>query len=184
VLHDILAFSRSLWDEWVSIATGSGLLALVWLLERTAQLDVPTEWNWLIVSFTFMAAAFLSWRRQWIAAGCGFHSVKPQELISLRKGRTSILSDTLLKPYMNKRIRVTGSLNEVKLYPPIGANAYLVVEGVLITVKAGPWKSRLFTPLPVGAEITLSGRITAVGHSAVELGGVEVERVVDVQPRD
>jgi hypothetical protein len=168
MLRDFVLFLYALWDEWKVLLTGGSIFALVAAWSLTTSRPIPSAVNWLILGLTLILAAFLAWRKEWIHSGSGFVDVDPARLYNLLRTGSDLHVKAVLSPYIGKRIRVTGRLNNIS-----ESNVELAVQDRtskyqteirVVLWEAIRWKRlvRLFVSLPLGTMITVTGRITAV----------------------
>jgi hypothetical protein len=62
----------------------------------------------VFLAITFLLSVFFSLRKQWREAEKNFIDLSPSELVKLREGKSSPHAKTLMKPFIGKRIKVTG----------------------------------------------------------------------------
>ena len=92
------------------------------------------------------------------------------------KGDTTLQSERLVKPFIGKRIPLSGRVKNMKdWWPADGVNVYLAVEqDILVSAKfKESWRDRLEI-IPPGATITLEGEIHYVGQRYVGLKECEL----------
>ena len=113
MFRDFGSFIAALWREWVVLVTGGiigvGLVLLGFLVGK----PLPQRFGWLFLGLTLILAAFLAWRRQWIGADQNFLAVAPEDLVQLTYNRTKVHANTHIKPYLGKKVRWTGTIDNV-----------------------------------------------------------------------
>ena len=113
MLTDFMSFLRSLWREW-SGPLGIGLaVAALWRL--TTGTTVPVVIESLFIGISFLAAAFIAWRKEWIAAGRGFIEVPLSQLVNAYSGPTPVHATVATYEYLNKSIRLSGTVWSVDI---------------------------------------------------------------------
>lgn len=130
--------------------------------------------GWIFLALTLTASVFFSWRKQWREAEKNFVQIGPAALMKLREGKTSPHANTMLKPYVGKRIKFTGVFVDVSGDLFVIKNVILRCEEVLISASVPFWKVRTFVPLPKGAVITVTGTITEISNLAINISGIEI----------
>jgi uncharacterized membrane protein YfcA len=188
MLRDFLFFLRALWREWVVLLTGGSILAVAFLWGALSGRSLRPNAVVGIVAITFLLAAFLSWRSQWVKAGQDIIHIDFPEIDQIYAGRTSPQIRQLLRPYMGKRTTVTGKLasiiesNGPGVFPTI---VTLDLSDRKVAVGFGlpcahvlvhPWHMsfRGMEAFPQGALMTINGRISSLSGASVSLSGPEL----------
>lgn len=154
------------------LLTGGSIIAIAALWNLGGGKPLQRSVNWLIIGLTLILAAFLAWRREWIAAGRSITTVRPGELVKLFDNRTEVHAHTLVKPYIGKRIKITGVIDDVARAHGINSLfsfVHLKADGAYITITLPFWALTKFLPFPRGSIITVVGTIYAV-----YLGGIGI----------
>jgi hypothetical protein len=187
LLLDLLSFARALWNEWKALLTGGSIIALLWLATVVTKRTIPPNVNWLAVGLTLILAAFLAWRKEWIANGKGFISRTPEQLTKLARDVTDVAAASRIRPYMKKWVKVTGTLKQVSHFGPIPVT-FIRLEyerggglGIGINFTTFRWKSSPFIPLPSGTTVTVAGRISEINSYEMKLSNVEFINAEDQQ---
>lgn len=170
MLRDFGYFIAALWREWKVLLTGGSIFATYSLWNLAGWKPLPQNINWLILGATLILASFFSWRREWIEANRDILAVRPAELVKLFASGTNVHGDTLVEPYIGKRLRATGTVYNVQRNP-IGYMSYvfLQAEGAMLALWIPRRALGPFIPLPKGTIVTVVGRI----HSVFE-GGIRM----------
>ena len=63
IFRDLAGFIAALWREWKILLTGGTIMALVAIWALGTNRALPYNFGWLVLGLTFIAAAFMSWRR-------------------------------------------------------------------------------------------------------------------------
>jgi hypothetical protein len=176
MLRDFLLFVAALWHEWKALLTGGSIIALEALWMFSGKPPLPQAVNWLIVGLTMMLAAFLSWRKQWIEADREFVGLLPSELTDLARSGTMLHAKTLVGPYIGKRIKITGAIENIHSAAGYGF-VWLKCGRARVILVIAIWRLKSFAPLPVGTSITVVGRITEIDRSDVRLNSVAIVSV-------
>src|ERR1700683_1938553 len=108
--RDFARFVLAAWNEWKVLLTGGTLIALLFVIGTVRGKTMPPEINWLVLGLTLISAAFLAWRKEWIENGKDFVDVTPEQLANLVRGVTGVAALSRLRPYRNKRIKVSGEI--------------------------------------------------------------------------
>jgi hypothetical protein len=173
-IREVVAFIVSLCREWVVLLTGGALTAGFVIWSNVSGKPIPLHVGWIFLSLTLIASAFLSWRKQWREAEKNFVQIGPAALMKLREGKTSPHANTILKPYIGKRIKVTGTFSDVGgIFPGI-KTVHLHCEGVLIGAHVPFWTAMKFVPLPKDEVITVRGTITQIDALWIAVSGIEI----------
>src|ERR1017187_8028834 len=161
MLRDFLLFVAALWREWKALLTGGSIIAFEALWVLSGKPPLPQTANWIIVGLTMILASFLAWRRQWMEADKDFVHLSLAELRDLSRIGTALHTKTVLKPYIGKRIRVTGTIRNAF---PAATLAFvkLTCDGVEVSLELPFWGLKPFAPLPKGTSITVVGRISEI----------------------
>lgn len=169
MLRDFVSFLAALWREWKVFLTGGSIVASLSLWNLMGWKPLPHSVNWLILGLTFILAAFAAWRREWVEAKRDFITVRPGELVRLFKSGTTVQGDTLVQPYIGKRLRATGTVHDVDRH--IGALSYvfLLCDGIMLALWIPAWAFAPFSLLPKGATITVVARIHSVYDGGIRL---------------
>ena len=169
MFRDFILFVAALWHEWKTLLTGGSIIALVTVWSLSSGKPLPQTVNWLIVGLTMMLASFLSWRKQWMEADKDYVSLLPSELTSLAKEGAALHAETSVKPYIGKRIRVTGTINNMFYAGPWASIVWLDCDEKRVTLLLSRWGLKPFAPLPIGTPITVVGRIVEISLVEVTL---------------
>jgi hypothetical protein len=172
--REFVTFIVSLCREWVVLLTGGGVAAVLVVWGSATGKPLPLHVGWIFLGLTLMLAAFFSWRKQWREAEKNFLQIGPAALMKLREGKTSPHANTMLMPYIGKRIKVTGSFIDVVEIMFGIKNVHLLCEEVSISALVPFWKARAFVPLPKGAVITLTGTITEINNLSINISSIEI----------
>jgi hypothetical protein len=173
-IREFVTFIVSLCHEWVALLTGGALAASFVIWSSVSGKPIPLHAGWIFVSLTLVASAFLSWRKQWREAEKNFVQIGPAALMKLRNGKTSPHANTLLRPFLGKRIKITGTFSDVNDILFGFKGVHLRCEDVHITARVLFWKARQFVPLPRGEVLTVTGTITEIGALWINIGGIEI----------
>jgi hypothetical protein len=170
VPRDFAYFLAALWREWKVFLTGGSIVGALSLWNLAGRKPIPQNVNWLILGLTFVLAAFAAWRKEWIDSGKGFTTVAPAELIRLFASGTKVLGETLVKPYIGKRLRVRGTVYNIE-NNGFGNISYVFLSDppVFVALWIPSWKMGPFMVLPKGTIITVVGRINSVYDSGIRL---------------
>jgi hypothetical protein len=177
VLRDFTSFVAALWREWKVLLTGGSIVAVLSLWNLAGWKPLPHDVNWLVLGMTFILASFAAWRREWIDSGKDFINVPPAELIKLFASGTSVLGRTLVKPYIGKRLRVTGTVYNIEnngFFSP--SFVFLSDPGVFVALWIPSRKMGPFMLLPRGTVISVAGRIQSVYSSGIRMWNCELVR--------
>jgi hypothetical protein len=179
VLRDFGYFLAALWREWKVFLTGGSIVAAYSFWNLAGWKPLPQNANWLILGATFILASFFAWRREWIESGRDILVVRPTELVKLFASGTNVHGETLVKPYIGKRLRATGTVYDVQRNA-VGVMSYVFLKSDEAMLAL--WVPRRaigpFIPLPKGATITVVGRI----HSVYD-GGIRMTNCAVVVPK-
>jgi hypothetical protein len=172
MFRDFSSFVAALWREWKVLLTGGSIVAILALLHffgvKSLPQNVEQSVSWLIVGLTLILAAFFAWRRQWIDADRNFLTLPLEELTRLTEDCTKVHANTLIRPYLGKKIRCPATIDNV--YPDKHLAFVTMKHGALqITLRLPRWKIRPFVPLPKGTIVTVVGRIYAISKDAITL---------------
>jgi hypothetical protein len=146
------------------LLTGGSILAIIALWQMATGKPIPQAVNWLVLGCTFVVAAFLAWRREWIEAGRSFIEAKPRDLVELCRDRTEVHARSLTRQYLSKWMKVEGRLIDVS----IGAIVWPAMvsleteDEVDVFLHLARWRARPFLPLPIGTLVTVIGRIDSI----------------------
>jgi hypothetical protein len=177
VLRDLFSFLRALWTEWKVLLTGGTIIAALAIFTAVSTKPIPLATNWLILGLTFICASFLAWRKAWISSGSDLVDIDPEWLSDQFSNRTRIQANVLIKPYLGKRIRVTGELRDILLLLFTGivylekSPKELFSKGVKLRMSR--WRAAELSSLPKGTRMTVVGRISEVDYSGLDLSGVQ-----------
>jgi hypothetical protein len=172
--REFFAFIRALWEEWEVLLTGGTFGALLVLYGSVSGKAVAHHVGWVFLFATFLWSVFLSWRKQWREAEKNFVALGVAQLMELREGKTSPLANTILRPYIGKRIRVTGKLSDVSDRFFLTRLIHLRSEGILLAAQVPFWSASKFLPIPKGTVISLTGTISEIGTLAIQLVDVDL----------
>lgn len=181
MLRDFASFLAALWREWKVFLTGGSVVAVLSLWNLAGWKPIPHKVNWLIVGLTFTLAAFAAWRKEWIDSGRGFITVPPAELTKIFLAGTKVLGQTLQKPYVGKRLKVTGTVYDVE-NNGFGATSFVHLSdpGVFVALFIPSRKMKPFMLLPKGTTITVVGRIHSLYANGIRMTNCELARREDV----
>jgi hypothetical protein len=181
MLRDFIEFLRAVWKEWVVLLTGGGLMAALALWQLGTGKSVPASVNWLIVGFTLIVAAFLAWRKEWIASTTGSPvHVDPAQIVRPYWDRTKIQADIYAKQYLGRHVRLRAILSDVSTEGPLATFVHLKAGEVSITSMVPRWRARPFLPLAAGAVVTVAGRIEKIDALSISLSNCQFLKVEDV----
>lgn len=172
--RDFMEFLRTLCREWVPLLTGGSVIALLALWQMSGR-QVPQSVHWLVVGLTLMVAAFLSWRKEWIQLGRGLVTESPEALVQIIKDKTGIQARIYLAKYIGRRITIRGYVSDVSNVLPWWHLVYIDAGNrdagnrLLISCGIALGAFKIFSVLPRGAEITVSGRIREVHSLGLQL---------------
>jgi hypothetical protein len=172
--REFVTFIVSLCREWVVLLTGGALAACFAIWSNWSGKPIPLHVGWVFLSTTLVAAAFLSWRKQWREAEKNFVQIGPAALVELRNGKTSPHANTVLKPYIGKRMKVTGTFTDVDGLLPGIKTVHIYCEQVLVAAHVPFWTAMKFIPIPKGAVITVTGTLTKVADMWINISGIEI----------
>ena len=194
MLRDFWFFVRALWREWRVLLTGGTIIAVITLWTLVGKKPPSQNVDWLIVGFTLILAAFLSWRSEWIKAGQWFIELDPYAIARTCSGLTELQTKERLRHYVGKRMKVTGKVSDiVNLDLSLPWRMFMIhmdIEGATVHCLVSRWNRSFqgFTALPNGSILTVSGEIYSVTCSfrsvSVGLSGCELIQVKfpDEQP--
>ncbi len=162
MLRDFSRFVLALWREWRSLLTGGTVIATLYIWNSVSVKPLPQSINWLVVGLTFIMAAFMAWRKEWMSAGSGFVDIDLAELEKELHGKTGVHQRSIERPLLGKYIRVTGNIDNVSFHAYM-AFVRLKTNGTEVSLEYG-WRgnARSFIPLPKGTTVTVTGRIGRV----------------------
>ncbi len=180
MLRDFASFLAALWHEWKVFLTGGSVVAVLSLWNLAGWKPLPRDANWLILGLTFILAAFAAWRREWIDAGKDFTTVSPAELIRLFASGTNVLGESLVRPYLGKRARVTGTVYDVQ-NNGFGHWSFVFLSDPEVFVALWIPSRRMgpFMMLPKGTITTVVGRIHSVYKNGIRMKNCEMARRED-----
>jgi hypothetical protein len=181
MLRDFWSFITALWREWRLFLTGGSIVALYSLWNLAGWKPLPQSVNWLILGLTFVLAAFSAWRREWMEAARDIITVRPSALVNLFDSGTEVLGETLVKPYIGKRLRATGEVSNVQRgYGPLSTSyVFLMSDGVMLALWIPSREFGKFVLLPKGATVTVVARIHSVYHGGIRMTNVAIVRAED-----
>jgi hypothetical protein len=172
--REFSTFIVSLFREWAVLLTGGTLAAFFVIWSNVSGRPIPLHAGWFFLSLTLLASAFLSWRKQWREAENNFVQIGPNAPMKLREGKTSPHANSVLGPYIGKRIRITGTFVDIA-DTVIGMKILQIkCEGVLISGHIAFWTARRFVPLPKGEVITVTGTIIEIDSLSITINGIEI----------
>jgi hypothetical protein len=182
MLRDFMEFLRAVWKEWVVLLTGGSLMAVLALYQVVSGKPAPQNILWSVVALTLIIAAFLAWRKEWIASvtGSPVH-IDAAKIVRPYWDRTKIQADIYAKQYLGRHVRVRGILNDVSMELFSGFVQMKTGE-VSIIASLSRWRMKPFLPLQSGALVTVVGRIdriSALGISLTNCEFIKVEEVPD-----
>jgi hypothetical protein len=159
-------------------------MAIVLLWQGTSGKPVPPNALWVIIAATLIIAAFLAWRKEWIASTTGSPvTVDPAEIVRPYMGnRTQVQADIYAKQYLGRRVRVRAFLSDVHVEDWWFGVVHLRAGGVYIHTMLPRWRLNPFLLLPSGAIVTVVGRIdeiTALGIGLKSCQFVKAEEASD-----
>lgn len=173
-LREFSTFIVSLCREWAVLLTGGVLSGCLFTWSGLSGRPIQPR-TWLVfVSVTLLFATFFSWRKQWREAEKNFVQIGPAALMALRDGKTSPLATTLLKPYIGKRLKITGTFNDVSSTIFGMKMVHFRCENVMIGAHVPFWTARKFIPMPREMVITVTGTISEVNSLWISLSGIEL----------
>jgi len=133
-----------------------------------------------------MLASFFTWRKEWARNERGLIDISVEQLTRSLKGKTEIYEKTLVKPYLGKRIKLSGSLVNVTRYAPFLWLVHFRISSaagraadVSVIVNMTGWKAQAYIPIPAGAIVTVIGRIKHIDAWKIELTGSDLIGVED-----
>lgn len=173
MLRDFLSFVAALWHEWKVLLTGGSIIALSQLWQYFGGRPLPRHMNWLIVGLTMILAAFLAWRKQWMEADDKLISLCPTDLMRLIRSRTFLHAEKATKPYLGKKIRVTGTFDNA-FSVTIATMVWLEYDQIRISFLLPIWRLRDFAPFPRGEPISVVGRIGSIDGGGISLRSVVI----------
>src|ERR1019366_5312598 len=178
MLRDFAVFLRALWREWKTLLTGGSIVALIALGELTGHKAFPNSVNWLILGFTFVVAAFLSWREEWITSGRGVIEADFERINRLFEGRTGAQTRELIRPYMGKRCKIRATLRDFSHSELVSWQTFIHLQSGTqrVSIMFFRWNSRLsgLAMFPIGTEVEINGRITTLERGSVWLGACRI----------
>ncbi len=180
MFRDFMRFLWAVWREWKVLLTGGSIIAAFGLWGMLGKKAPPQNVNWLIVGTTLMLAAFLAWRKEWMAAGRGFVNINAKELIDLFRGRTEVQARSLVQTHIGKYTKITGTISDVAR-PFTFTFVYLNTEPdarIMMSFFFG-WNGTPFLLLPLGTRITVAGRISDIDSSGITLANC---RLIAIDP--
>jgi hypothetical protein len=169
MLRDFVCFLRAIWSEWKVLLTGGTIFAALTVFSLSTGRTLPRMVNWLTLVVTLILAAFFAWRKEWVAGNSGLLDVTPDELVERFENRTTTQVKAMLTPYIGKRIKIRGTLSNVRagvLFTLVSLNDF---NEVRIYARIPPWKSKVFGMLTRGTVLTMAGRISDIESSQIEL---------------
>jgi hypothetical protein len=169
MLRDFWLFIVALWGEWKVFLTGGSIIAASSLWNLVGWKPLSQKVDWLILGLTFIAACFSAWRKERVEPKVDFITVRPAELVRLSNTGTRVHANTLVGPYIGKRLKVTGAIDDVEREPGPQSFVYLKADGVLLLLKIASRALEPFIPLPKGTTVTVEARIHSVRGNVVVL---------------
>jgi hypothetical protein len=157
MIRDFLSFVLALWREWKVLLTGGTVFAVLTVLHLVGVKPLSKKDDRIILGLTLFLAAFSAWRRQWIRGDRDTVDLRPMELLKLARDRTAVHARTFTRPYIGRRIVVTGTIKNVR-GGPMGL-VTLDCDDATVFLHVPFWATSQFTPLPIGASITVTARI-------------------------
>lgn len=191
MLRDFVSFLHALWNEWKVLLTGGSIIALVTIWSAISRNSPPKGIGWVIVGLTLIIAGFLSWRKQWLQADGRVAEINLKDVCDAVAGRTVVQAKSFVKPYLGKRVKITGILGDVWQEGLLGSLVSIFVLAdkdkpwtkIQVTAAGMPrWRIRPFIPLPSGTSITVTARIREVGFCSVSIGDCELVQAHPVVP--
>ena len=181
-MRDFVAFLLALWKEWKVLLTGGSLIAIREIATQVFHKPVPPSITWLIFSLTLIIAAFLSWQKQWLQVKRDheghFEEIDLKELCQTIVGRTEVQANVFVRPYLGKRVRITGVLSDVRESGDRSLISLLVGDSWdrIHVIATGVSRSQVtsFIPLPAGTHVTIGGTISSVSASSVRIENCEL----------
>jgi hypothetical protein len=174
MLGDFARFLAALWREWKVLLTGGSLIAILALWSMGTGKSIQQSVNWLVIGTTLLLAGFFAWRREWIQNGRGLVNVTVDELMATFEGRTSVQATTLVRPYVGKHIRVSGTLKQVSKLRFGSHFVYLDLGQHHVTIKMLGQAGRHCALLSKGTKVTVIGRIKEVSVLSVYLSARDI----------
>ena len=113
-------------------------------------------------------------RKQWSEADRNFVSISVSELIGLTRDRTDFHAGTLIRPFLGKRIAITGNFRNATYIFGIVGMAFIDCGNENVVLHLTRWNVKSFVPLPAGTVITIRGRIKEVERLGLHLQNVEI----------
>lgn len=160
MFRDFFSFVIALWREWRVLLTGGSIFAALSALHLLGARPLPKKDDWLILGLTLFLAVFFAWRRQWIEGNRNTVTLRPIELLELARDRTSVHARTLTRPYIGRRIVVTGTISNVRA--GLMRIAALDCDKANVFLLLPFWATSRFSPLPIGTSITVAARIQQI----------------------
>lgn len=65
MLRNVGLYLLALWRQWKVLLTGGSIMAVVAIWALFTNRGLPYNLGWLILGLTFIAASFMSWRREY-----------------------------------------------------------------------------------------------------------------------
>jgi len=146
----------------------------------------PRIAGWLMLGLTLTMAAFLAWRKEWVAGDRGFIDITVPELYRLyRTGNTQIQSEAIIKPYVGRWVKARGRLDDVTRFSPL---LYISIAGfdkddwLRVTATKPFWRAKEFAVLPPETMLTVVGRLKDVSGPSIILTGVTSTKI-EIPPK-
>ena len=110
MLRDLKEFLAAFLREWVIVLTGGVVIALLTLYQFLTGKSVTQGVASTILALLFLVVSFRMWRKQWVEASREMPSTVFGELTKLVQTQMEVSSIRLIRPYLRKRVRVTGTV--------------------------------------------------------------------------
>jgi hypothetical protein len=173
-IMEFSAFIKSLWEEWKILLTGGTPSAGLVFWGYASGRPLLHIIGWVFLAITFLLSVFFSLRKQWREAEKNFIDLSPSELVKLREGKSSPHAKTLMKPFIGKRIKVSGKFKDIEdLFYGVKL-VHLDVADLRISARVWLLAGNKFVPIPPGEMITLIGTINSVESSSIFLTSIEL----------
>ncbi len=172
--REFITFIVSLFKEWGTLLTGGALAAALSIWSIVSGRSTPLHIGWIFLWLTLIMAAFFSWRKQWREAENNFVQIGPAALMHLRKNKTSPHADTILKPYIGKRLKLNANFMDIADVAFFVKILHFECEDVSISALVAPWTAKRFLPLPRLSKLTITGTITEIRSLGISISGIEI----------
>jgi len=173
-LRELWAFFKSVLAEWITLLTGGVPAAVISVWGYVKAQPTTTKVGYSFLILTLLTAFFFSWRKQWRVADANFIKESPQDLIGIWLGKTSPHATSIVKPYLNQKIKATCAFVDISPSIPGFRIVSLNCDQVHIAANIPFWRANSFSCLPKGAVITVTGNLTKIYSSYLEIGGIEI----------